>query len=227
LKALCVNEEIASTLRHRALNDLSGIGAMLYTLRRRLSDRCPEAAGDDEIRQLFTAIEDRVVGAGRRPPEHFLGPPARGGPGVQTDAALSPVFDAAAAFPRVRVRLEGGAERVRIDGAELQVAASCLVENAVEALLAAGGGTIVARVRVADPGEAALELDDDGEGLVEAARDRMFEPFFSTRPGHAGLGLNIARRLARRWGGDLVVTPLVPRGARACLTLPSEPRARP
>jgi signal transduction histidine kinase len=55
-------------------------------------------------------------------------------------------------------------------------------------------------------------------------------PLTSTKPGHVGLGLNIARRIARRYGGDVYVVPTA-RGATLSLAvtrdLPPRQRAEP
>ena len=52
-----------------------------------------------------------------------------------------------------------------------------------------------------------MSIVDDGPGIPAAVLPRIFDPFFTTKsPGHGtGLGLDIARRLVRRWDGDLTV----------------------
>jgi signal transduction histidine kinase len=82
------------------------------------------------------------------------------------------------------------------------------------------------RVRVGLAGGlAALTVEDDGPGVAPDDRERVFERF--TRGAHAreggfGLGLAIARELARRMGGDLRLAGGPP-GARFVLTLPAAP----
>jgi C4-dicarboxylate-specific signal transduction histidine kinase len=46
-------------------------------------------------------------------------------------------------------------------------------------------------------------VSDDGPGIADAAR--CLERFETTKPGHLGLGLCMARRIASRLGGDLVI----------------------
>ncbi|HEX8777300.1 MAG TPA: ATP-binding protein, partial [Rhodanobacter sp.] len=58
-----------------------------------------------------------------------------------------------------------------------------------------------------------------GPGIDAATATRIFEPFFSTRPGGTGLGLAMARSVARAHGGELSLVPS-PRGARFELRLP-------
>jgi len=74
-------------------------------------------------------------------------------------------------------------------------------------------------------GEFLLRLEDRGPGIPGRDRQRIFDKFFrraSTRnqvPG-TGLGLHIAREIARMHGGDLWVEPATPQGAAFCFRLP-------
>ena len=71
---------------------------------------------------------------------------------------------------------------------------------------------------------AALIVADQGKGIAETDRARIFEKFERvdpTEPGGTGLGLYIARRLARAMGGDLAVDSAPGQGARFTFTLPS------
>jgi signal transduction histidine kinase len=70
-----------------------------------------------------------------------------------------------------------------------------------------------------------IEIADDGPGVPERVRQRLFLPFSSSAtPGGAGLGLAIARELARAHGGDLVLERSSAQGAAFVLTLPEAPR---
>jgi signal transduction histidine kinase len=80
-----------------------------------------------------------------------------------------------------------------------------LLDNAVKF-----GGA--ARVRVWGDGEQALvEIDDDGPGVPEEERERVFEPFYrrdpsrSRKTGGSGLGLAVVRSIARGHGGDVIL----------------------
>ena len=83
----------------------------------------------------------------------------------------------------------------------------------------------VAVDRLAD-GRAAVIVSDHGIGIDPATLERVFEPFaqvdggFSRRFGGLGLGLAIARRLARLHGGDIVITSNLHKGTVARLILP-------
>lgn len=64
-----------------------------------------------------------------------------------------------------------------------------------------------------EDGVVAVTVSDDGPGVPERARERLFEAFASsTRKGGSGLGLSIARELARAQGGDVVLAQTGPEG---------------
>lgn len=60
---------------------------------------------------------------------------------------------------------------------------------------------------------------DDGAGIKENDRDKVFLPFFTTKPGRAGMGLPNARKFARSLGGDIKYEPR-PKGSVFILTVP-------
>jgi signal transduction histidine kinase len=84
-----------------------------------------------------------------------------------------------------------------------------------------------ARVRVGQTGKiAVIEIDDDGPGIAEADRARVFEPFVrldasrNKETGGIGLGLSIARTIVRAHGGDIALSTRPEGGLRASVTLP-------
>jgi signal transduction histidine kinase len=78
-----------------------------------------------------------------------------------------------------------------------------LVVNAMEAV-ESGTGRITVRTR-GEPGRVIVEVADNGHGVPPELHDRIWEPFFTTRPGrHAGFGLDIARRIVvDEHGGEI------------------------
>ncbi|NTW41889.1 MAG: two-component sensor histidine kinase, partial [Cellulomonadaceae bacterium] len=74
--------------------------------------------------------------------------------------------------------------------------------------------------------EGRVTVDDDGPGIAEPDRERVFERFVrldesrQRGAGGSGLGLAIARELAREQGGDIALQPAPAGGLRAVLTVP-------
>lgn len=95
-----------------------------------------------------------------------------------------------------------------------------LVINATQAMSDAGG---VLRVEVQSAGTDRVELvvRDQGPGVPEPLRQRIFEPLFTTKARGIGLGLAVSRRLAESNGGELVLLDALGPGAAFALRLPA------
>lgn len=91
-----------------------------------------------------------------------------------------------------------------------------LASNAIEA------GALHVEITAWSEGSATqITIADDGPGLPPKARDNLFRPFAgSARPGGNGLGLAIAREIARAHGGDIVLRDSTAAGTVFCLILP-------
>jgi two-component system OmpR family sensor kinase len=98
----------------------------------------------------------------------------------------------------VEVRAEASSARIVAPLAVAMGAVKPLVDNAL-----AHASSRVVLEAFDHPDRVDLVVSDDGPGVDPAQRDRLFEPGISHRPGGAGLGLGIARRVARSLGGDV------------------------
>jgi len=117
----------------------------------------------------------------------------------------------------IEVDLPPALAPVRIAGDALRQILLNLALNAIEAT---PEGAAV-RIRAAEQGdEIVIEVDDEGPGVPEAVRARLFEPFFSTKSRSGGLGLAITRRLVEDAGGAIEVAGRAPTGTRFRVTLP-------
>lgn len=125
-----------------------------------------------------------------------------------------------AAGEDVDLLIEGPAAplELALDPVGLEAALVALVRNAVEAR---GSGPASVAVRLADAGEAAeFSVIDLGHGMDAETRIRAIEPFFTTRPGQAGLGLSEAHAFARQGGGRLELESAPGEGTTVRLILP-------
>ena len=105
-----------------------------------------------------------------------------------------------------------------LDPSGLEAALSALVRNAVEA----GGEpplSVAVRLAAADQG-GTFSVRDNGPGMPPDVRERALEPFFTTRPGAAGLGLSEAHAFARQSGGTLTLDDAPGGGTEVRITLP-------
>jgi two-component system nitrogen regulation sensor histidine kinase NtrY len=105
-----------------------------------------------------------------------------------------------------------------------------LAKNGVEAL-SDRAGSVSVRIDHADPVGAPLpagsylrlQVRDDGRGFDDTNRERVFEPFFSTRRHGSGLGLAVTRTIVRGHNGFIQVERAEPRGTVATVYLPLTP----
>jgi len=68
-----------------------------------------------------------------------------------------------------------------------------------------------------------VAVRDDGEGIPPERLERIWEPFHTTKPGAAGLGLTICKAIAESHGGSIRAINVLPHGLEVGLTLPLEP----
>ncbi len=92
-----------------------------------------------------------------------------------------------------------------------------LMENALDAC--AAGGRVELNAALAEA-TVCIRVQDNGRGMDATTRERLFEPFFTTRAEGTGLGLAIARGVARAHGGGIEVDSAPGAGALFRLTLP-------
>ena len=122
-------------------------------------------------------------------------------PGVRDSVALL-AHKARRKSVAITVMLDSGLPPVRAIGSDLNQVWTNLLDNAIDAVPDSGRVEISADV---NPGFVVVRIVDDGPGIPPEIRDRIFDPFFTTKPvgEGTGLGLEIARRLVQRNGGDL------------------------
>ena len=103
-----------------------------------------------------------------------------------------------------------------------------LVENAMQAAAGAGREPSVELSVSADPGRgtASFVVDDNGTGVPAGERERIFDPYVTTKEHGTGLGLAIVRKIVLDHGGDVLASAAPPPlgGARLTVTLPAAAR---
>lgn len=148
--------------------------------------------------------------------------------------SLGPLLEELASFYRdrmaraniqVRTSLGDGLPPVAIDAARLKQAIANLMLNA-EAAMPNGGELMISAV--GDRRGVEIHVTDTGVGIPPEDLDKIFAPYYSTRPGGTGLGLAIVRRIVQEHGGSIEVQSEVGRGTRFTIRLPAaDPAAAP
>jgi signal transduction histidine kinase len=209
---------LVSALAHEVKNPLGAIKLTVETLRdstREPRDReALELVASEADRLALLVDELRLLGGGHRP---FRPEPVR--PGEAVDAVLL-LLRRTLEHRGLRVERDGAAgladRPVLVDRRALQQALLNVLLNAVEA--SPPEGTIRVSVSPTERG-VAIDVRDEGPGVPESIRARLFQPFVTTKEGGTGLGLALARLVAREHGGDLALVPGGP-GTRFRLELP-------
>jgi two-component system, NtrC family, sensor kinase len=168
-------ERCAETIIRTAL-DASTVARRLIDFTRPLTSTEPDRA----VFETGTLALDRLAA------EVLAVEMAGGRPGIQWVAQLDPT-----------PALHGHPDQLRAMLARL-------IDNAYEAMPEAGG-TIHLSSATDARGWVVLELRDTGQGMDSATRQRALEPFFSTKPGHLGVGLSIANAIWRRHHGTFAI----------------------
>jgi PAS domain S-box-containing protein len=125
----------------------------------------------------------------------------------------------------VQTDLANGLPLIEGDRVQLQQVILNLTMNAVEAMSGVSGVAreLLLSTRKAEPNGVLVGVCDSGPGLATATLERLFEAFYTTKPGNLGLGLSICRSIIEAHGGRLWASANVPRGATFKFTLPAHP----
>jgi signal transduction histidine kinase len=137
---------------------------------------------------------------------------------------------------RLRVRVEGPAEPVELftDPDKLRQILVNLLANAVK-FTTRGEVVVLLRVEGQDAaGRVVIEVTDTGHGIAPEEQEHIFDPFWQADPastpsgGSSGLGLSVARQLARLLGGDVIVAQSARgEGSTFVVSLPAQYPGRP
>jgi PAS domain S-box-containing protein len=124
----------------------------------------------------------------------------------------------------VRTELADGLPIVQGDRVQLQQVVLNLIVNAIEAMsnVSEGPRDLLVSARKADAGGVLIAVRDSGPGLAPVTLERLFEAFYTTKPGGLGMGLSICRSIVEAHGGRLWVSANEPGGAIFQFRLPPE-----
>ena len=123
----------------------------------------------------------------------------------------------------VQTQLADRLPLIQGDRVQLQQVVLNLIVNAVEAMSGVRDRPrdLLISTGRAEPDSVLVAVRDSGPGLAPASVERLFESFYTTKPGGLGMGLSICRSIIDAHGGRLWMTANVPRGAIFQFTLPA------
>jgi two-component system sensor histidine kinase FlrB len=209
--------ELAAGLAHQIRTPLAA--ALLYASQMTLPDRTPEslarcaektAASLRQLDRLVTEMLSFAHGGAEREP-------------VSVSALLEQVAQWVRPVMRdgvtLTIRTEAPKLSVRANASAL---ASAVMNLAINALQASEGRIAIELLaREGAAGRAQIVVRDDGPGVPPNLRERLFEPFFTTRAGGNGIGLSIVKSVVDAHQGSVRLVDS-PAGATFVIDLPAE-----
>ena len=90
-----------------------------------------------------------------------------------------------------------------------------LIRNSVESIPDGRPGEVSVHGKAERDGSFLISVEDDGPGVPESVRGKLFSPFVTTKASGTGLGLAISKKLVETLGGSLRLQPVEPHGTRA------------
>jgi PAS domain S-box-containing protein len=226
--------ELAAGLAHEIKNPLAGIQGVVDILIRRREKSDPEREALEGMRHEVERIDSTVRALLER---------ARPRLGSVRASSLGDIVGRAVTLARAQLTNTSALQThvsidfappadpiiISIDPLQIEDAALNLIINAIEA--SDGDGQVMIRVARSQndraeefQSEAIVEVSDNGRGISEEDLTRIFNPFFTTRPGGTGLGLPAVRRIARAHGGRVEVSSSTGKGSTFAIHLPLNPQ---
>jgi signal transduction histidine kinase len=190
--------EMAAVIAHKVKNPLAGIRGAIQVIGGRLPKDSKDALITQEIVSRIDALnvlmKDLLMFA--RPPQPKTSP-------VELNALVRSTADLLSADPALKgihVEVEGSAPAVLADPDLLKIVFVNLLVNGAHAMEGKG----ILRVGIGSQGRAAeVAFRDNGPGIPENVRARIFTPFFTTKSRGSGLGLPTAKRLVEARHGTI------------------------
>ena len=226
--------DVARRLAHEIKNPLTPIQLCAERLRRNLSTAPPQAKA--LVDECTTTIVGEVEALKGLVDEfsHFARLPSPRAVPADLNVLLSDtlaLYDGLFDSVTITRGFQAGLPSVRIDPDQIQRVVVNLVDNAVAALddtRSGTGSSGVIRVETqhdATNSVARVIVSDNGPGIGDADREKLFLPYFSTKGRGSGLGLAIVRRIVIEHGGSIEVTDNTPSGTRFTVELPCAPES--
>ncbi len=224
--------DVARRIAHEIKNPLTPIQLSADRLRKKYRkdiapaeletfDRCT----DTIVRQVgdITRLIDEFSAFARMPAPKFAEQDA-------SELIRAAVFAQQVANPEIEVKLIEPIPEVRLVVDERMVAQALtnILKNAAEAVNGRRSAKLQGRIHarlISDEAGVAFEVEDNGIGLPAKDRDRLTEPYVTTREKGTGLGLAIVKRILEDHGGELELTD-AREGPGALVTLRLPPSAR-
>jgi PAS domain S-box-containing protein len=218
--------QLTSSIAHEVNQPIAAAVTYALAARRFLSAEPPNFREVDDALSLIVREGNRAGEVVGRIRELIKKAPTRKDAIEINDAILEVIAltrtEAANNSVAVRTQLAEDSPHVKGDRIQLQQVLLNLIINAIEAMRDVGEEERELLISSRDePDGVSVEVRDSGPGFASTALERVFEAFYTTKPGGLGLGLSICRSIIEAHNGRLWASPNVPRGASFKFALPA------
>jgi PAS domain S-box-containing protein len=222
--------QLTASITHEVNQPITAAVTYALAARRFLSAQPPNVHEVDDALSLIVKEGNRAGEVVGRIRALIKKAPARKEAVEINDAILEVIVltrtEAANNSVSVRTQLAEALPHVQGDRVQLQQVLLNLIINAIEAMCDVGEEKRELLISTRnEPDGVSVEVRDSGPGFAPAALERVFEAFYTTKPGGLGLGLSICRSIIEAHNGRLWASPNVPRGAVFGFIAPAHPAA--
>lgn len=215
--------EVARRIAHEIKNPLTPIKLSAQRLEKKFSERVQDPAFTECTQTIIKQVDALKEMVNEF--SHF----ARLPQSKPTLSDLNAVVDSALVLYRTghkdaqfKISLDPSLPKFNFDSEQIGRVIGNLLENAMAAMDGQAESTVLVATQYDSAlGIARLEVQDNGSGIPEENRERIFEPYFSTKEQGTGLGLAIVKRIIDDHNGFVRVLPNVPKGTKLIVELPT------
>ncbi len=212
--------EVARRIAHEVKNPLTPIKLSAQRLHRKYSEKLNEPVFDECTSMIIDHV-DLIRNLVNEFSAFAKFPTANPQPGD-----LPPIIEETVALYReghpnihFEICIPEHIPRLNLDRQQIKQAMINLVNNAIAAIREEGT-VVITLTRDASKKAVLIEVADDGTGISDEDKTRLFEPYFSTKKTGMGLGLTIVSSIVADHNGKITVQDNQPRGARFVIELP-------
>ena len=219
--------EVARRLAHEIKNPLTPIQLSAERIRRKFLDVIdPESAelldrATQTIIQQVEAMRDMVNAF-----SEYARAPAMNRTVLDLNSLIAQVADLYTPQyrqPRIRLDLEESLPKINVDAVRIRQVLHNLIRNSLEALEGQDDAEVVLTTKSVNKKKRrfiSITVRDNGPGLPEDGREKIFEPYVTTKAKGTGLGLAIVKKLVEEHGGEVRIESEADAGTMVKILLP-------
>lgn len=218
--------DVARRIAHEIKNPLTPIQLSIYRLKKNLGsekynqifDSCYESITTEveNLRKMVTEFSDFA-----RMPKPRLMP-------CSINDVIEDALKLYVELPdnvKIIKELSNGLPKVMADSDQMRQVLHNLIGNSVDAM--PNGGEIRISTRAGSNGRVIIEVSDNGCGMSEEVKRKLFTPYFTTKEKGTGLGMSIVAQIIEEHGGEILIDTIEGHGTTVTIMLKTETEATP